>query len=90
MQETYLGVERVDAVCAAVRDCWASLDNPEALAYRERMGARTPAMGVTVQLMVDAARVRRDVHVQPGQRRPEHGRHERQLGARASPWSAAR
>jgi pyruvate, water dikinase len=56
LQDTYLWVEGVDRVCAAVRDCWASLDNPEALAYRERMGIEDkPAMGVTVQLMVDAA-----------------------------------
>jgi pyruvate, water dikinase len=56
LQDTYLWVEGVDRVCAAVRDCWASLDNPEARAYRERMGIEDkPAMGVTVQLMVDAA-----------------------------------
>jgi phosphoenolpyruvate synthase/pyruvate phosphate dikinase len=56
LQDTYLWVEGVDRVCAAVRDCWASLDNPEAAAYRERMGIEDkPAMGVTVQLMVDAA-----------------------------------
>jgi pyruvate,water dikinase len=56
LQDTYLWVEGVDAVCAAVRDCWASLDNPEAVAYRKRMGVEDkPAMGVTVQLMVDAA-----------------------------------
>ena len=56
LQDTYLWVEGVDRVCAAVRDCWASLDNPEAAAYRERMGIEDkPAMGVTIQLMVDAA-----------------------------------
>jgi pyruvate,water dikinase len=56
LQDTYLWVQGVDAVCAAVRDCWASLDNPEAVAYRKRMGIEDkPAMGVTVQLMVDAA-----------------------------------
>src|SRR5829696_7571687 len=56
LQDTYLWVQGVDAVCAAVRDCWASLDNPEAAAYRKRMGIEDkPAMGVTVQLMVDAA-----------------------------------
>ena len=55
LQDTYLWVEGVDRVCAAVRDCWASLDKPEAVAYRERMGVEEkPAMGVTVQLMVDA------------------------------------
>jgi pyruvate, water dikinase len=56
LQDTYLWVEGVDRVCAAVRDCWASLDNPEAVAYRKQMGIEEkPAMGVTVQLMVDAA-----------------------------------
>jgi pyruvate,water dikinase len=56
LQDTYLWVQGADAVCAAVRDCWASLANPEAVAYRERMGIEgTPAMGVTVQLMADAA-----------------------------------
>jgi len=56
LQDTYLWVQGADAVCAAVRDCWASLANPEAVAYRERMGIEgKPAMGVTVQLMADAA-----------------------------------
>ena len=56
LQDTYLWVQGADAVCAAVRDCRASLDNPEAVAYRKRMGIEgEPAMGVTVQLMVDSA-----------------------------------
>src|SRR5205807_1850018 len=39
----------------AVRDCWISLYSPTALSYRARLGAQTePAMGVAVQLMVDA------------------------------------
>ena len=41
-----------------MRDCWASLYNAQAISYRVRLGpgaARRPAMGVTVQLMVDAA-----------------------------------
>jgi pyruvate,water dikinase len=54
-QDTYLWVRGVDAVCHAVQKCWASLHNPEAIAYRERFGVENPAMGVTVQLMVDAA-----------------------------------
>jgi pyruvate,water dikinase len=43
-------------VCDAVRDCWASLYSPTAISYRARLGpvADAPAMGVTVQLMVDA------------------------------------
>lgn len=56
-QETYLWVRGVDAVCAALRDCWASLYSPEAIAYRKRLGSAAPpraAMGVVVQLMIDA------------------------------------
>ena len=44
-----------EAVCAAVRDCWASLFSPEAVSYRARLAhPDEPAMGVTVQQMVDA------------------------------------
>ncbi len=54
-QDTYLWVRGAERVCDAVRDCWASLFNPEAVSYRARLGGeRTPAMGVTVQRMVDA------------------------------------
>jgi pyruvate,water dikinase len=55
-QETYLWVRGADAVCDAVRDCWASLYSPEAIGYRARLGDadRDPAMGVTVQAMIDA------------------------------------
>jgi pyruvate,water dikinase len=54
-QDTYLWVRGLDAICEAVQKCWASLYNPEAVAYRERFAVQNPAMGVTVQLMVDAA-----------------------------------
>ena len=54
-QDTYLWVRGVDAVCESVRKCWASLYNPEAVAYRERFKIDNPAMGVTIQRMVDAA-----------------------------------
>ena len=55
-QETVLWVRGVDAVCAAVDRCRASLYSPEAVAYREHLGGGgEPAMGVAVQLMVDAA-----------------------------------
>jgi pyruvate,water dikinase len=54
LQDTYLWVHGAERVRQAVRDCWASLDNPEAVAYRERLGGPPPAMGVTVQVMVDA------------------------------------
>jgi pyruvate,water dikinase len=56
-QETFLWVRGIDGICEAVRNCWASLYSPEAVSYRAEMAAEhaTPAMGVTVQLMVDAA-----------------------------------
>src|SRR6185437_13450795 len=54
-QDTYLWVRGIDAVCDAVTKCWASLYNPEAVAYRERFKIDNPGMGVTIQLMVDAA-----------------------------------
>jgi pyruvate,water dikinase len=56
-QETYLWVRGAEGVCEAVRDCWASLYSPEAVSYRAEMAAghEAPAMGVAVQLMVDAA-----------------------------------
>jgi pyruvate,water dikinase len=56
LQDTFLWVRGAEQVSAAVRDCRASLDNPEAVSYRERMGIEgKPAMGVAVQEMVDAA-----------------------------------
>jgi pyruvate, water dikinase len=56
-QETYLWVRGADAVYDAVRDCWASLHSPPAISYRARLARdeKSPAMGVTVQVMVDAA-----------------------------------
>jgi pyruvate,water dikinase len=56
-QETYLWVRGADGVNEAVRKCWASLYSAEAVTYRAEMAAEhaVPAMGVTVQLMVDAA-----------------------------------
>jgi phosphoenolpyruvate synthase/pyruvate phosphate dikinase len=54
-QETFLWVRGVDEACDAVRDCWASLYSAPAVSYRARLGGEgRPAMGVTVQLMVDA------------------------------------
>jgi pyruvate, water dikinase len=55
-QETYLWVRGAERVCDAVRDCWVSLYCPPAITYRARLGgnAEAPAMGVAVQLMVDA------------------------------------
>jgi pyruvate,water dikinase len=54
LQDTYLWVLGAEPVRDAIRRCWASLHNPEAVAYRERLGGPPPAMGVTVQRMVDA------------------------------------
>src|SRR5437764_9862513 len=54
-QETYLWISGADHVCDSVRDCWISLYSPPAITYRARLGSdEEPAMGVTVQLMVDA------------------------------------
>jgi pyruvate, water dikinase len=55
-QETYLWVRGAEHVCDAVRDCWVSLYSAPAISYRARLAEATepPAMGVTVQLMVDA------------------------------------
>jgi pyruvate,water dikinase len=57
-QESYLWVRGAEHVCDAVRDCWVSLYSPPAISYRARLARRrhAPAMGVTVQLMVDAER----------------------------------
>ncbi|TQM11981.1 PEP/pyruvate-binding domain-containing protein [Pseudonocardia kunmingensis] len=54
--DTYLGVDGEQAVLAAVRDCWASLWTPRAVAYRERYGwdESDLALAVVVQEMVDA------------------------------------
>jgi pyruvate, water dikinase len=52
--ESYLWVRGPEEVCARVRDCRASLHSVLADSYRERFAAGEAAMGVTVQLMVDA------------------------------------
>ena len=45
----------IEQVCDAVRDCWVSLYAPHAISYRAARAAELdPAMGVTVQQMVDA------------------------------------
>ncbi|GAB3758986.1 PEP/pyruvate-binding domain-containing protein [Microlunatus parietis] len=55
VQETVLGVQGGDALLAAIRTCWASLQSPRAIAYREARGhAGGPAaMAVIVQRMID-------------------------------------
>jgi pyruvate, water dikinase len=55
-QESYLWIRGAERVCEAVRDCWISLYTPAAISYRARLASagEHPAMGVTVQAMVDA------------------------------------
>ncbi len=55
-QESFLWVRGIEQVCDAVRDCWVSLYTPHAISYRAALRAAEaePAMGVAVQLMVDA------------------------------------
>jgi pyruvate, water dikinase len=55
-QESFLWVRGLEPVCDAVRDCWASLYTARAIGYRAARdaGGEKPAMGVTVQAMVDA------------------------------------
>jgi pyruvate,water dikinase len=57
-QETYLWIQGVESLCDAVRACWVSLYSATAVSYRARLGQahEEAAMGVTVQLMVDAER----------------------------------
>lgn len=55
LQETFLWVRGAAQVCAAVRDCWASLYSAAAITYRAQLTSPPrAAMGVTVQQMVDA------------------------------------
>lgn len=55
-QETILGVEGIDNLLAAVKQCWDSLDSERARAYRLRQGVveTNPSMAVVVQKLVDA------------------------------------
>lgn len=54
--ETYLEVSGEESVIAAVRNCWASLWSPRAVAYREECDRSGDdlAIAVVVQRMVDA------------------------------------
>ncbi|MET1021250.1 MAG: PEP/pyruvate-binding domain-containing protein [Arthrobacter sp.] len=56
-QDTFLNVVGIDAVLAAVRQCWASLWTDRAVSYRatHRISPATVALAVVVQRMVDAA-----------------------------------
>lgn len=57
LQETVLDVRGEDAVIAAIRTCWDSLQAPRAVAYREARGHADDqvAMAVVVQRMIDPA-----------------------------------
>jgi pyruvate, water dikinase len=50
MLDSYLGVAGPDGVLDAVRRCWASLDNDEAVGYRRRAGL--PEYGVVMAVVV--------------------------------------
>jgi rifampicin phosphotransferase len=54
--DTFLNVTGEESVLAAVRDCWASLWTPRAIAYRAQNSSdeRGLALAVVVQTMVDA------------------------------------
>ncbi|MFC7329424.1 PEP/pyruvate-binding domain-containing protein [Marinactinospora rubrisoli] len=56
-QDTVLGVEGIDALVAAVRRCWESLDSDRATAYREanEIDRADAHMAVVVQRMVEAS-----------------------------------
>ena len=73
-QESFLWVRGIEQVCDAVRDCWVSLYAPHAISYRaaRRRRARSGDGG---DRPADGGRrgLRRDVHVQPRQRRSQHG-----------------
>ena len=55
-QDTYLNVRGEASVLEAIRRCWASLWTARAIGYRDQMDIdqRTVAMGVVVQVMVQA------------------------------------
>ncbi|MFF2345058.1 PEP/pyruvate-binding domain-containing protein [Pseudarthrobacter sp. NPDC058119] len=55
-QETYLNIRGVDALAAAVINCWASLWTARAMAYRARAGVPPDQvrLAVVVQQMVEA------------------------------------
>lgn len=53
-QETILGVEGIDALASAVRQCWQSLHTDRALAYRaqQQLDSTNMAMAVVVQRLI--------------------------------------
>jgi len=55
-QETFLGVEGIEALLTAIRNCWQSLYTERAIAYRKTQGIAEDgaAMAVVVQKLVPA------------------------------------
>lgn len=55
-QDSFMGIRGADAVVGAVHDCWLSLWNDRAVAYRSanRVGNRGASMAVVVQVFVDS------------------------------------
>jgi pyruvate,water dikinase len=54
VQDTYLWICGLESVLDGVRRCWASIHNPEAIAYREAHAIARGGMSVAIQYMVDA------------------------------------
>ena len=78
-----LGARRRAGLRRRARLLGEPLHSARPISYRGgRASRRKPAMGVTVQHDGRRRGVRGDVHLQPGQRRPEHGRDQGELGAR--------
>ena len=82
-QDTYLNVAGDDAVVAAVINCWASLWNARAMAYRARNGVRSVHGAPRGGGPGDGRRRgrRRAVHRQPRYRPPRRDSDQRRLGA---------
>lgn len=69
-QETFLGVEGADEVCAKVVECWASFFSERALFYRGHRGSLEDlGMAVVVQRMVEAEKAGVIFTVDPVRRR---------------------
>ena len=97
-QETFLGVEGAEEVCAKVVECWASFFSERALFYRSHKGALDDlAMAVVVQRMVEAEKAGVLFTVDPVQRRRDRmiveavaGLGEQARGRRGHPGSLRR
>ena len=55
LEETWLGVRGVEAVCAAIVRSWSNLFNPRVLGYLQRLGGPSAyATGIMLQVMLPA------------------------------------